>query len=44
MKLNNFTIIDKILKKDFGLENWKDGLKSDPIFVSVWSKNINQTI
>ena len=38
MKKYNFKLIDKTLKKTVGLENWKEGIKDDPIFVSVWSK------
>ena len=38
MKNNNFKLIDKILKKDVGLENWTDGVISDKIFVSVLYK------
>lgn len=38
MKKYNFKLVDKTLKKEIGLENWKDGVLSDPIFVSVWRK------
>ena len=38
MKKYNFTLIDKTLKKEVGLENWPDGVLSDPIFVSIWKK------
>ena len=38
IKNNNFNLVDKILKKDVGLLKWKDGILSDPIFVSVWKK------
>lgn len=34
----NFRLIDKVTKKSVGLERWKDGISSDPIFVSVWKK------
>ena len=36
---NLVNLRNKILKKDVGLQNWSDGVKSDPIFVSVWEKN-----
>ena len=40
MKKNNFNMIDKYLKNtEFGPGmNWHHGVKSDPIFVSVWNK------
>ena len=38
MSKYNFTMVDKITKKSIGLTNWKDGVQSDPIFVSVWKK------
>lgn len=38
MKKYKFKMIDKVMKKDVGLENWEDGVISDPIFVSVWKK------
>lgn len=38
MKKYNFKLVDKILKKKINLENWADGVLSDPIFVSVWRK------
>ena len=40
MANNNFTIHDKYLKNDkYGPgNNWRDGVKTDPIFISVWNK------
>ena len=40
MEKNNFKMIDKLLKTDkFGPGmNWNDGIKTDPIFVSVWKR------
>lgn len=40
MNKNGFRMIDKYMKKDkYGPGiNWADGVKTDPIFVSVWNK------
>ena len=38
MSKHKFKIIDKTIKKSVGLENWNDGLLSDPNFITVWSK------
>jgi len=40
MKKYNFKLVDKMLKSDKGCPgiNWREGVKSDPIFVSVWKK------
>ena len=40
MANNNFSIHDKYLKNDkYGPgNNWRDGVKTDPIFISVWNK------
>lgn len=34
----NFKMIDKITKTSIGLDNWREGVLTDPIFVSVWKK------
>lgn len=41
MNKNGFKMIDKYMKNDkYGPGiNWSDGVKTDPIFVSVWEKN-----
>ena len=39
MNEHHFNQIDQTLKKDIGLEDWADGIREDPIFVSVWSKD-----
>ena len=40
VKVNSFVMIDKYMKTDeYGPGiNWTDGVKDDPIFVSVWKK------
>ena len=43
MEKKGFKMTDKIMKTDkvvrnLHLENWCDGLRSDPIFISVWTK------
>jgi hypothetical protein len=40
METNGLKMVDKYMKTDkFGPGmNWTDGLRSDPIFVSVWKK------
>jgi hypothetical protein len=38
MKEYQFTMIDHVTKKSVNLTNWKAGVLSDPIFVSVWEK------
>lgn len=40
MRKHKFRIIDQANKGEDGNPpiNWSDGIKSDPIFVSVWKK------
>lgn len=40
MNKYSFKLVDKFLKTDKGGpgRDWAEGISSDPIFVSVWSK------